>query len=78
MEIFSVIFSFFSIFSFHFFFFLFLIFISARMILFLSVFVVLFVCEQLYAKTYEQISMKFSGSVGGGPRRNRLDFGSYR
>ena len=47
-------------------------------IMFLPAYVVLFVCEQLYAKTFEQISMKFSGSVGGGPRRNRLDFGSYR
>ena len=40
----------------------------------------LFVClsEQIYAKSYEQISMKFSGSAGGGTRKNRLDFGSYR
>ena len=40
--------------------------------------VCLFVCEQLYTKSYERIPMKFSGSVGGGPRRNRLDFGSYQ
>ena len=36
----------------------------------------LFVCEQLYI-SYERILMKFSGSIGGGPRRNRLDFESY-
>ena len=36
----------------------------------------LFVCQQFYAKSYERISMKFSGSVGGGTRNNPLDFGS--
>ena len=40
--------------------------------------VCLFICEQLYAESYELISMKFSESFGGGPRRNRLDFRSYR
>ena len=45
---------------------------------FLLVFVCLFVCQQLYAKSYERISMKFSGSVRGGTRTSRLDFGSYR
>ena len=34
--------------------------------------------QQLYAKSYERISMKFSGSVGGGTRNNPIDFGSYR
>ena len=47
-------------------------------ILFLPAFVCLFVCEQLNAKTHERISMKFSGNAGDGPRRKRLDFGSYR
>ena len=32
-----------------------------------------FVCEQLYTISYEWISMKFSGSVGGGTRKNLLD-----
>ena len=36
------------------------------------------VCEQDYSKSHEQISMKFSGSVGGGRRNNPLDSGSYR
>ena len=47
-------------------------------ILFLMAFVYLFVCQQLDAKSYEWISMKFSGSVGGGTRNNPLDFGSYQ
>ena len=37
-------------------------------------FVCLFVCQQLYAKSYERISIKFSGTVGGGTRNNPLDF----
>ena len=40
--------------------------------------VCLFVCQQLCAKSYERILIKFSGSVGGGTRTNQLDFGSYR
>ena len=40
--------------------------------------VCLFVCQQIYAKSYKRILMTFSGSIGDGPRRNRLDFGSYR
>ena len=43
----------------------------------ITVTVFLFVSQQLYAKFYECFSMKFSGSVGGGTRKNRLDFGSY-
>ena len=46
-------------------------------ILFLLAFVCLFVCQQLYTKSYERILMKFSGSVGGGTN-NPLNFGSYR
>ena len=40
--------------------------------------VCLFVCEQLYTKSHERILMKFSGNVGGGTRKNQLDFGNYR
>ena len=43
-----------------------------------NVFVADSVCQQLYTKSYERISVKFSGSVGGGTRNNPLDFGSYR
>ena len=38
----------------------------------------LFVCQQLYSRSYERILMKFSGSVGGGTRNSPLDFGSYQ
>ena len=61
-----------------------IIIISTNEILFLPAFVCLsvclfvFVCQQLYAKSYERILMKFSESVGGGTRKNRLDFESYR
>ena len=48
-----------------------------RRCLFMPAIGCLFVCEQLYAKSYERISMKFSGRVGGHPKRNPLDFGSY-
>ena len=40
-------------------------------------FVCLSVCQQDYSKSYTQISMTFSGRVGGGKRNNPLDFGSY-
>ena len=41
--------------------------------------VCLFVClSTTLHKSYERISMKFSGSVGSGTRTNRLDFGSYQ
>ena len=74
---FSYFFLFF-IFSFHFFF---ISYIYLREeILFLPAFVVLFVClsvNNFTQKLMNRFSMKFSGSVGAGPRRNRLDFGSY-
>jgi len=35
----------------------------------------LFVCQQLCAKTSEQICMKFSGMDGNGPLNKRLNFG---
>ena len=50
--------------------------VSAGVCLFVSLFV-LFVCQQLYAKSYERISMKFSGSVGDSTRKNLIDLGSY-
>ena len=52
--------------------------LSVCLFVFVCLSVCLFVCEQLYAKSYERILMKFSGSVGGGTRKNLLDFGSYR
>ena len=44
-----------------------------REILFLTALVCLFVCQQLYAKSYERISMKFSGSVVYDTKNNPLD-----
>ena len=46
-------------------------------------FVCLSVCLSVFLlagllKSYERISMKFSGSVGGSTRNNPLDFRSYR
>ena len=52
--------------------------ISATEILFLPEFACLFVYVQVYAKSYERITMKFSGSVRGGTRKNHEDFGNYR
>ena len=43
--------------------------------MFLVALVCLSVCQQDYKKSYERISMKISGSFGGGTRSNLLDFG---
>jgi len=50
-------------------------FTSTKEVMFSSLFVSLFVCSQLCAKTSKRICMKFSGKVGSGPVNKWLNFG---